>query len=103
MTRLLVFDSGIGGLSVTREIMRSLPAAEIVYVADDAGFPYGDWDEPALTEPEAAEPTMAQLVEEAIAHRDRGERALREGNLALYAEEMRKVGEVLEKMKTIKK
>jgi hypothetical protein len=61
-------------------------------------------DEPALTVPETTpEPTMAQLVEEAIAHRDRGERALREGNLALYAEEMRKVGEVLEKMKTVKK
>ena len=49
MTRLLVFDSGIGGLSVTREIIRALPAAEIIYVADDAGFPYGDWAEPALT------------------------------------------------------
>ena len=48
MTRLLVFDSGIGGLSVAREIRRALPAAEIVYVADDAAFPYGDWDEPAL-------------------------------------------------------
>jgi uncharacterized membrane protein (UPF0182 family) len=58
----------------------------------------------SVTAPQAApEPTMAQLVEEAIAHRDRGERALREGNLALYAEEMRKVGEVLEKMKTVKK
>ena len=52
------------------------------------------------TSPDA---TMAQLVEEAIAHRDRGEKALRDGNLALYAEEMRKVGEVLEKMRTIKK
>ena len=50
MTRLLVFDSGIGGLSVAREIAQALPAAEIVYVADDAGFPYGDWEEPALTE-----------------------------------------------------
>jgi uncharacterized membrane protein (UPF0182 family) len=58
----------------------------------------------SVTAPEAApDPTMAQLVEQAIAHRDRGERALREGNLALYAEEMRKVGEVLEKMKTVKK
>ena len=50
MTRLLVFDSGIGGLSVAREIRRTMPSAEIVYVADDAGFPYGDWEEPALTE-----------------------------------------------------
>jgi glutamate racemase len=50
VTRLLVFDSGIGGLSVAREIRAALPGAEIVYVADDAAFPYGDWEEPALTE-----------------------------------------------------
>jgi len=47
--RLLVFDSGIGGLSVAREIRAARPEAEIVYVADDAGFPYGDWEEAALT------------------------------------------------------
>lgn len=50
MSRLLVFDSGIGGLSVAREIRKALPAAEIVYVADDAAFPYGDWEEGPLTE-----------------------------------------------------
>jgi glutamate racemase len=50
VTRLLVFDSGIGGLSVARAIRQALPGAEIVYVADDAGFPYGDWAEPDLTE-----------------------------------------------------
>lgn len=50
MTRLLVFDSGVGGLSVTREIRRSLPDAEIVYVADDAGFPYGEWESGALVD-----------------------------------------------------
>ena len=33
MRRLLVFDSGIGGLSVVREIRRSIPGAEIVYAA----------------------------------------------------------------------
>lgn len=48
--RLLVFDSGIGGLSVLHAIRRSLPSAAIDYVADDAGFPYGDWEEAALTE-----------------------------------------------------
>jgi len=50
VTRLLVFDSGVGGLSVVAEIRRERPDAEIVYVADDAGFPYGDWEEGALTE-----------------------------------------------------
>lgn len=47
--RILVFDSGIGGLSVAREVGKLLPAAEIVYVADDAGFPYGDWADEALS------------------------------------------------------
>ena len=38
---LLVFDSGIGGLSVLRPIRALLPTAPIVYVADSAGYPYG--------------------------------------------------------------
>jgi glutamate racemase len=38
---LLVFDSGIGGLSVLRPIRTLLPTAPIVYVADSAGYPYG--------------------------------------------------------------
>jgi glutamate racemase len=45
---ILVFDSGIGGLSVLREIRRRRPDLELVYVADDAGFPYGAWPEAAL-------------------------------------------------------
>ena len=38
---MLVFDSGIGGLSVLRPIRDLLPTAPIVYVADSAGYPYG--------------------------------------------------------------
>lgn len=38
---LLVFDSGVGGLSVLREIRRLLPDAPIVYAADSGGYPYG--------------------------------------------------------------
>ena len=38
---LLLFDSGVGGLSVLAEIRRALPNAPIVYAADNAGFPYG--------------------------------------------------------------
>ena len=38
---LLIFDSGIGGLSVLRPIAALLPNAPIVYVADSAGYPYG--------------------------------------------------------------
>jgi glutamate racemase len=38
---LLFFDSGVGGLSVLTPTRAALPRAPIVYVADNAGFPYG--------------------------------------------------------------
>jgi glutamate racemase len=38
---LLLFDSGVGGLSVLARVSEALPRAPIVYVADNAGFPYG--------------------------------------------------------------
>lgn len=38
---ILIFDSGMGGLSVLGPIRDALPGAPIVYVADNAGFPYG--------------------------------------------------------------
>lgn len=40
--RIGVFDSGVGGLSVLRELRRSLPDAELTYVADSAHAPYGE-------------------------------------------------------------
>ncbi len=46
--RLLVFDSGLGGLTVTRALREAVPEARIAYVADDAGFPYGALDEATL-------------------------------------------------------
>ncbi len=46
--KILVFDSGLGGLSVLAELRREIPAADIAYVADDAAFPYGDWPEAGL-------------------------------------------------------
>lgn len=36
-----VFDSGVGGLSVLREIVRRLPCEDVLYVADTAHCPYG--------------------------------------------------------------
>ena len=36
-----VFDSGVGGLTVLREMRRQLPAERLIYVADLAHFPYG--------------------------------------------------------------
>lgn len=38
---ILVFDTGLGGLTVLREVVRARPDARYVYVADDAFFPYG--------------------------------------------------------------
>ncbi|HYR05221.1 MAG TPA: glutamate racemase, partial [Gallionella sp.] len=37
-----VFDSGVGGLSVLREIRRELPNEDLLYVADSGHAPYGD-------------------------------------------------------------
>ncbi|WFP60680.1 glutamate racemase [Mesorhizobium sp. WSM4904] len=45
---ILMFDSGIGGLTVLREARVLMPDRRFVYVADDAAFPYGAWEEPAL-------------------------------------------------------
>lgn len=38
---LLLFDSGVGGLSVLKAVRALIPQAGIVYVADNGGFPYG--------------------------------------------------------------
>src|SRR5271155_2521178 len=45
---ILVFDSGLGGLSVLREVVRARSDAHYVYVADDAFFPYGHHSEDAI-------------------------------------------------------
>ncbi len=37
-----VFDSGIGGLTVVRELLRALPSEPIVYLGDTARVPYGN-------------------------------------------------------------
>jgi glutamate racemase len=42
---ILVFDSGLGGLTVFAEVLKARPDARFVYAGDDAAFPYG-----ALTE-----------------------------------------------------
>jgi glutamate racemase len=45
---ILVFDSGLGGLTVFREAIKVRPDARFIYVADDAFFPYGRQEEPKL-------------------------------------------------------
>ena len=42
---VLVFDSGLGGLTVLREIRYLAPYEPLLYVADDAAFPIGAWPE----------------------------------------------------------
>lgn len=46
--RILIFDSGMGGLTVARAVRAQLPEAHLVYAADNAAFPYGAWKEEAL-------------------------------------------------------
>ncbi len=43
-----VFDSGVGGLSVLREIRRELPGEDLLYVADSGHAPYGDKSGPLI-------------------------------------------------------
>jgi glutamate racemase len=45
---ILVFDSGLGGLTVFREAIKARPDARFIYAADDAFFPYGRQEEPKL-------------------------------------------------------
>ncbi len=44
-----VFDSGVGGLTVAREIMRQLPNERIVYFGDTARVPYGSKSPETIT------------------------------------------------------
>ena len=59
--KILVFDSGLGGLTVYREVAALRPDADFVYLADDAAFPYGAVAEPALIA------RIIALLDEAIA------------------------------------
>ena len=46
--RILVFDSGVGGLSIFTEIQKKLPFASLIYASDNAFFPYGTKGEAEL-------------------------------------------------------
>ncbi|ARQ02238.1 glutamate racemase [Pseudorhodoplanes sinuspersici] len=58
---ILVFDSGLGGLTVHREIVKLRPDARFVYAADDEAFPYGRLSEVELLTRVIA--VMAGLIE----------------------------------------
>jgi glutamate racemase len=61
--RILIFDSGLGGLTVARAVRVLLPDAHYLYGADIAAFPYGAWDEPLLVE--RIVEVMARFIAEA--------------------------------------
>src|SRR5947207_1682650 len=60
---ILVFDSGVGGLTVLREVALVRPDARLTYVADDALFPYGAVPEDVLIA------RLAALAEAALSGR----------------------------------
>jgi glutamate racemase len=47
---ILVFDSGVGGLTIVEAIADALPGAPLVYACDNAAFPYGPKPEDELCE-----------------------------------------------------
>jgi glutamate racemase len=57
---VLVFDTGLGGLTVLREIVKARPDARYVYVADDAYFPYGQYSEDVIIA--RAVPLIGELI-----------------------------------------
>ena len=59
-SRVLVFDSGVGGLSVAACVRQHLPGTELLYLADNAGFPYGDQPEAVVVD------RCCRLIGEAI-------------------------------------
>lgn len=48
--RILIFDSGVGGLSVAARVHETMPNVSIVYLADNAAFPYGDQPDSVVVE-----------------------------------------------------
>jgi glutamate racemase len=43
-----IFDSGLGGISVLKEIHKQMPSEDLIYIADSANAPYGDKDAHAI-------------------------------------------------------
>jgi glutamate racemase len=59
---ILVFDSGLGGLTVFREVVKARRDARYVYVADDAFFPYSSHGEAELVDRVVA--LMGDVIEQ---------------------------------------
>jgi glutamate racemase len=59
---VLVFDSGVGGLSILNTIRQKAPSLSFAFVGDNAGLPYGDKSETWLIE------RVPQVVSRALEH-----------------------------------
>lgn len=46
--KILIFDSGVGGLSVYKEIQAKLPQLDYLYIFDNAAYPYGELEHETL-------------------------------------------------------
>lgn len=49
MTKIGVFDSGLGGLTVLADIRQALPKADLIYIGDTANAPYGTKTQEEIT------------------------------------------------------
>ena len=50
MSRIVIYDSGVGGLSIYQEVVKQCPEHEYVFVSDNQAFPYGTKAEADLIE-----------------------------------------------------
>lgn len=57
---ILVFDSGVGGLSIFEAIRQQIPGCDLTYASDNAAFPYGTKGETELVE--RVEAVLKQLL-----------------------------------------
>ncbi len=58
---ILLFDSGVGGLTVLSEVRKLMPQAPVIYVADYAALPYGEKSEAQIA---ARVPALLGRLEE---------------------------------------
>lgn len=61
-SRISIFDSGVGGLSVLRALHRQLPQESMLYVADSGHAPYGDRDASHIIE--RSQRVVAHLIDQ---------------------------------------
>jgi len=61
MARILVFDSGVGGISIAQAVFQRLPQHQLIFASDNAAYPYGTKSAEDLL------PRVISVVEELIA------------------------------------